>query len=88
MQSEIDNFVSSFSAYVRAALPPGEDADYCHEAVQIVDARNGLFRSAGIRTTDEEHDIYELRSLCRLDEETLELVPDEGRLRSLALGYF
>ena len=56
--------------------------------MQIVDARNGLFRSAGIRTTDEEHDIYELRSLCRLDEETLELVPDEGRLRSLALGYF
>lgn len=88
MQPEIENFVAALSAYVRTALPQGEDADYCHNTVQIVDARNVLFREAGIHTTDEEHDIYTLRSLCRLDEETFELVPDEGRIRSLARTYF
>ena len=88
MQPEIENFVAALSAYVRATLPPGEDADYCHEAVQIVDARNALFCKASISATDEEHDIYTLRSLCRLDEDTFEFVPDEGRIRSLARTYF
>lgn len=88
MQPEIENFVTTLSAFVRAALPQGEDADYCHEAVQIVDARNAIFRKVGIHATDEEHDIYTLRSLCRLDEETFDFVPDEGRIRSLARTYF
>lgn len=88
MQPEIKNFVSALAAYIRTALPAGEDTDYCQEALQIVDARNGLFRNAGTHATDEEHDIYLLRSLCRLDEETFELVPDEGRLMSLARNYF
>ncbi|MBP3228733.1 MAG: hypothetical protein J6M53_08150 [Bacteroidaceae bacterium] len=88
MTHETEEFVSALTSYVRATLPPGDEADYCREAVQIVDARNHLFRSAGQRATDEEHDIYALRSLCRLDEDTLLFVPDEGRIRSLARTYF
>ncbi len=88
MQPDSENFVAALTAYVRAALPPGTDADYCHEAVQIVDARNGLFRNVGVHPTDEEHDIYSLRSLCRLDEDTFDFVPDEGRIRSIARTYF
>lgn len=80
--------MDALSAYIRAALPVGEDADYCREAVKIIDARNGLFRNAGAHPTDEEHDIYTLRSLCRLNEETFALVPDEGRIRSLARTFF
>ncbi|MBR1838789.1 MAG: hypothetical protein IJ786_04450 [Bacteroidaceae bacterium] len=88
MSAEIESFVHALSDYVRMALPAGADADYCKEAVQILDARNGLFRSVGVHATDEEHDIYTLRSLCRLDEETFDFVPDEGRIRSVARNYF
>ena len=38
--------------------------------------------------TDEEHDIYAIRSLCRIDEATMDIVPDRGRIESLARNYF
>lgn len=62
--------------------------DYLDESVRIADARNALFITINETTTDEEHDIYSLRSLCRLDADTMNLVPDEGRIRSIAYYYF
>lgn len=82
-------FIDALLAYVAAALAAADGADdYCREAVRIVDARNCLFRPAGRRTTDEADDVFALRDLCRLDEDTLELVPDEGRVASIARNFF
>ena len=50
-----DDFVEALLNYVNAALrASGEAADYCQEALRVVDARNHLFASAGIHRTDEE----------------------------------
>lgn len=85
---ETRDFVTALSAYVRAALEDcGRQADYCNRAVQVVDARNHLFRDAGTRPTDEADDVYALRDLCRVDEDTLEFLPDEGRMRSVARNF-
>lgn len=82
-------FIGALLAYVAAALAAvGGADDYCREAVRIVDAHNCLFRPAGRRATDEADDVYALRDLCRLDEDTLELVPDEGRVASIARNFF
>ena len=60
-----DDFVEALLNYVNAALrASGEAADYCQEALRVVDARNHLFASAGIHRTDEEQGIYALRDLC------------------------
>lgn len=83
------NFVDALMAYVRAALQDsGESADYCRMAVRVVDARNLLFCSAGACATDEIEDVYALRDLCCIDEDTLEFVPDRGRIESVARNYF
>lgn len=83
------NFVDALMAYVRVALQDsGESADYCRMAVRVVDARNLLFCSAGACTTDETEDVYALRDLCCIDEDTLEFVPDRGRIESVARNYF
>ncbi len=85
---EREDFVKALAAYVRAEIArSGEGADYCNEAVRIVDARNHLFRPAGRRATDESEDIYALRDLCRVDEDTMEYQVDTGRLRSVARNY-
>jgi len=82
-------FVAALLAYVRVALASADEAaDYCREAVRVVDARNHLFCPAGRCTTDEAENIYALRDLCRLDEDTLELVPDEGRAGSISRNFF
>lgn len=89
MGEEQRDFIDALRAYVAAALAAsGAAADYCREAVRVDDARNRLFRPAGRRPTDESEDVYALRDLCRLDEDTLELVPDEGRLASISRNYF
>ena len=72
----------------RALADEPDGSDYAAGAVRIVDARNHLFMDAGRRDTDEAEDIYALRSLLRPDEDTLELVPDEGRLLAVSLNYF
>lgn len=89
MNDEQRDFVAALLAYVRAALASaGEAADYCREAVRIVDARNHLFCPAGRRATDESENVYALRDLCRLDEDTLEMMPDEGRVASISRNFF
>lgn len=89
MTEEQREFVAALLAYVRAALASAEEpADYCREAVRVVDARNRLFSPAGQQPTDEAENVYALRDLCRVDEDTLELVPDEGRVGSISRNFF
>lgn len=89
MEEQQKEFIAALRAYVGAALAAcGEPAEYCREAVHVADARNHLFRPAGHRPTDEAEDVYALRDLCRLDEDTLEAVPDEGRIASISRNFF
>lgn len=83
-----DDFVEALLNYVNAALrASGEAADYCQEALRVVDARNHLFASAGIHRTDEEQGIYALRDLCALDDETMEWCPDRARCAAVARDF-
>ncbi len=89
MYNDTEEFVNALDSFVRAELRLSmQPADYNNEAVQIVDARNHLFRNVGIRATDEEEDIYALRELCHVDENTLDLVPNRMKLQSIARSYF
>lgn len=89
MTADQQDFISALRQYIvhAIALDAG-GADYAAGAVRIVDARGHLFVDAGRRDTDEAEDIYALRSLFRPDEETLQLVPDEGRLEAISRNYF
>lgn len=50
MREDIKDFVDALESYVKAQLQAsGEPADYNVEALEIVDARNHLFRHAGKR---------------------------------------
>lgn len=83
------DFVDALENYVKAELRvSGEPADYNTDAIRIVDARNHLFSNVGRQQTDQELGIYAIRDLCRVDENTLETVPDRMRFQSIAREYF
>lgn len=85
MAEEMENFVVALENFVRMELAAvGGEEEYCHDAVQILDARNLLFRNVGRRSTDEVENVYALRELCRIDEDSFNLIPDEGRICSVA----
>lgn len=85
MADEKEDFINALDSYVQAELRSTvEPAEYSNESVEIVDARNHLFRNAGRAGTDEEQSIYALRDLCRVDEETMETVPNRQRLAAIA----
>nr|WP_311490648.1 hypothetical protein [uncultured Alloprevotella sp.] len=89
MHEEIQDFIDALESYINTALRESlEPAEYTHEALEIVDARNHLFRSAGERTTDEEANIYALRDLLHIDVDTLETQVNRARLRAVARNYF
>lgn len=89
MVNDIEDFVAALEAFVRAELRASmEPADYNNEAIEIVDARNHLFRNVGRQHTDEELDIFAIRDLCHVDEETMETVPDRMKFRAIARNYF
>ncbi len=89
MYNDTDEFVNALDSFVRAELRLSmQPADYNNEAVQIVDARNHLFRNVGVRATDEEEDVYAIRELCHVDEDTLDLVPNRMKLQAIARSYF
>lgn len=89
MYNDTDEFVNALDSFVRAELRLSmQPADYNNEAVQIVDARNHLFRNVGVRATDEEKDVYAIRELCHVDEDTLDLVPNRMKLQAIARSYF
>lgn len=89
MSDEVTDFIDALAAYVAAQLvaSPGA-ADYDVGRVHVADARNHLFRPGGPGGTDEADDLYALRELCRVDDGTMELVPDRGRLERVARNYF
>lgn len=89
MPDEKEDFVKALSTFLRNELRQSQEpADYRNDAIEIADARNHLFRNAGLLPADEVVGRYALRSLCRIDEESLELVPDEMRLRAIAHDLF
>lgn len=65
----------------------GTDCEYVRGAVQILDARNQLFRLLPHQTTDEATDIYALADLCHVDED-MQTVPDMNRALAVARNYF
>lgn len=86
--SETEEFVRALRRYVEVELATcGEAPDYNTEAVEVVDARNRLFRNVGARRTDESENIYALRDLCYVDD-AMNIVPCEARLRSVARNFF
>lgn len=88
MFDEKKDFIDALEAFVKAELRASiEPADYNSEAIEIVDARNHLFRNIGRGATDEEHNIYAIRDLCRVDEDTMETVPDRMRFAAIAREY-
>lgn len=87
--TEVLDFIDALERYVADQLRQGaEPPEYNPEALQIVDARNHLFVNVGRRDDDEEHDIFTLRALCCIDEQTLEVVPNRQRLGMIARHYF
>lgn len=89
MINEKQEFIEALHAYVSEQLRlSAEPADYNSEAIRIVDARNHLFANVGRRRTDEELGIYAIRDLCRVDEDTMEVVPDRMRFQAIAKDYF
>lgn len=89
MIDQTTDFVDALERYVQAELRASmEPADYNNEAIEVVDARNHLFRNVGRQTTDEELGIYAIRDLCHVDEVTLETVPNRMKFRAIARNYF
>ncbi len=80
------DFAEALCCFVRRQLI-GIDGEYVRGAVQILDARNQLFRLLPHQTTDEATDIYALADLCRVDED-MQTVPDINRALAVARNYF
>lgn len=86
--TEIDEFVQSLTRFVRTAAEETDDVMYSRRGVRIADARNHLFIGLDDAQTDESEDIFALRDLCRVDEDTMETVPDEQRMYGIARMYW
>lgn len=84
----METFVDALASHVAETIRNIGDMEYCRDAVKIADARNHLFYSIQDARTDEEHAVYALRDLCRLDEETMEWHVDRNRLQSIARDFF
>lgn len=88
MTDEVKDFVDAFERHVAAELRSHGSGDYVSGSVRIADARNHLFLPHPAGGTDEELGVYALRDLCRVDEYTLETVPDRMRLAAVARNFF
>lgn len=86
MTEEIDNFIEALSRLVQNELQ-NNDAVYNTDAVQIVDARNHIFRILKNTTTDESEDIYAISDLCMWSEE-MEVLPNRRRMQRIARNYW
>lgn len=89
MIDQTTDFVNALESFVKAELRLSmEPADYNNEAIEIIDARNHLFRNVGHQSTDEELGIYAIRDLCLVDEDTMETIPNRMKFLSIARTYF
>lgn len=82
----MQSFASALTSHVQDFLRD-HDPEYVQEAIQVLDARNHLFRTIPAHPTDESQDIYAIRDLCHVDEE-MQTVPDPHRILSVARNYF
>lgn len=88
MLNEQKDFINALERFIQNELKAsGEPADYNNHAIEIIDARNHLFRNVGIHGTDEACGIFAIRSLCHIDEDSMEMVPDRQRLAALAREF-
>ena len=89
MIDQTTDFVNALESFVKAELRLSmEPADYNNEAIEIIDARNHLFRNVSRQSTDEESGIYAIRDLCQVDEDTMETIPNRMKFLSIARTYF
>lgn len=79
-------FASALCRYVAEELR-WQDGTYPQGAVQVIDARNHLFRTLPTQHTDEADDIYSLAELCHVDE-LMQTLPDLNRALSVTRNYF
>lgn len=84
----METFVNALESHIADALDRIGDIEYCHEAVKILDARNHIFKSLPNAASDEEHSVFALRDLCRLDEDTMTWHVDRNRLLAVARDFF
>lgn len=85
---QMEAFIVALESHIADALSRIGDIEYCQEAVKIIDARNHIFKILPIAASDEEHSVFALRDLCRLDEETMSWHVDINRLRAIARDFF
>ena len=89
MIDQTTDFVNALESFVKAELRLSmEPADYNNEAIEIIDARNHLFRNVGRQSTDAELGIYAIRDLCQVDEDAMETIPNRMKFLSIARTYF
>ena len=89
MLDEKMEFAKALKDFINLSLAHhGQEAEYCTDAVEIVDARNHIFRLVPNTGTDEELNRFAMQGLCRLDEWTLKLTPDIQRLLAVAKDFF
>lgn len=85
MINEKADFVNALDRFIRSELRhASEPADYNTDSIEIIDARNHLFRNVGNKGTDEELGFFAIRDLCHIDEDTMDLVPNRMRLEAIA----
>jgi len=88
MINEKEDFIQALENYVRSEISQAtEPAEYNNESIQIIDARNHLFKNVGKHVTDEEMGIYALRDLCLVDEDTMQMCPNRSRFAAIAKEY-
>lgn len=89
MNIDQKEFVDAIMNFLNETIKGSDIAlEYSYVAVKVIDARNHLFQIVEQSTTDEAANVYALRDLCRMEEGTLEMIVDEGRLKSIARNYF
>ena len=89
MLDEKMEFAEALKDFINLSLAHhGQEAEYSTDAVEIVDARNHIFRLVPNTGTDEELNRFALQGLCRLDECSLNLTPDIQRLLAVAKDFF
>ncbi|MBR1387611.1 MAG: hypothetical protein IJ553_04275 [Alloprevotella sp.] len=89
MYDEQAEFIEALADYADHLLSSLHyDGEYSNDAIRIVDARNHLFRNITASCTDEEKDIYMLRDLVRINEQTFDYMVDQNRIVSIARNYF
>lgn len=89
MNIDKQRFIDALTHFVAEALRRADEGgDYIRGSVEVLDARNELFRFSSLHTTDEELNRYALRELCKIDDESMQTIPDRGHIERVARNYF